>query len=145
MHFRLFVTMNKENAETSEEARNYVTRELENNGFINQEGRFNSGWADWFVVGGRWSGELQGLNNKFHEVVKKTKDIETTPYGITSDVIKKKAKELQKLWVLIGGKNDNIYARNSYDHEGAEDDAMIVDKRLYNKFLKEHEGLIMIV
>ena len=57
MHYRFLVTFNKDEAETSEDARSYVTDYLHEHGFAG-EGRWGGGLADWFVIGGRWSGEL---------------------------------------------------------------------------------------
>ena len=37
---------------------NIVADTLTEEGFANQDGRWNYGPADWFLVGGRWSGEL---------------------------------------------------------------------------------------
>ena len=58
MHYRVLVTFEKEAAKTSQEAREYAFWTLmEDTSFIGG-GRFGSAWCDWFVIGGRWSGEL---------------------------------------------------------------------------------------
>src|SRR5882724_10014943 len=56
MHVRFLVTFNTGDAATSEEAREHVFNTLLAEGFANQVGRWNAGLADWFVIGGRWSG-----------------------------------------------------------------------------------------
>jgi hypothetical protein len=68
MHFRFLVTVNRdrvqptlfytqEHVDTSAEARRYVYGYLLTHGFA-EAGRWSRGLADWFVIGGRWSGEL---------------------------------------------------------------------------------------
>ena len=57
MHFRFLATCDRDTAETSEEARAYVLDTLLEEGFVG-EGRWGGGLCDWFVIGGRWSGEL---------------------------------------------------------------------------------------
>jgi len=98
MHQRLLVTFNKENAENSEEARSHAFTELEwDSSFVdgsNSPNRFGSAICDWFVIGGRWTGDLVG--NK------------------------------------LGLEDMAIY--------GNEEDAQIVTKEIYEKFLKEYEG-----
>jgi hypothetical protein len=57
MHTRMLVTMPLSEVDTSREARQYVETWLVDEGFCGN-GRFESGYADWFVIGGRWSGSL---------------------------------------------------------------------------------------
>lgn len=57
MHTRMLVTMPLSEADTSLEARKYVQDWLGEEGFCGN-GRFGCGYADWFVIGGRWSGCL---------------------------------------------------------------------------------------
>jgi hypothetical protein len=56
----MYVLVPKDRAETSEEARNFVVDWLTDNGFT-AEGHFVNGIADYFVIGGRWSGKLLTL------------------------------------------------------------------------------------
>ena len=58
MHFRFFVTFEKGAAKTSHEAREYVLYTLHEECFSYSDGRWGGGMCDWFVIGGRWSGEL---------------------------------------------------------------------------------------
>ena len=61
MHYRMLVLTDKKNADTSAGAREYVYDTLEqDDSFLMEGGRFGSGVADWFVIGGRWSGALSG-------------------------------------------------------------------------------------
>ena len=61
MHYRLFVTLDAKGHKilNSEDARNKVYGMLHNDdSFCGEGGRFGSPVCDWFVIGGRWSGEL---------------------------------------------------------------------------------------
>ena len=65
MHYLLFVTTDKENAETSQDARSHVYNWLYEQDYVGEGTRFNSCYADWLVIGGRWSGHItQELLNK---------------------------------------------------------------------------------
>lgn len=65
MHYRYLLLFNKEHAETSEEARNFAWDTLHEEGFVGGgEDRFSCSPSDWFVIGGRWSGELSGVGEK---------------------------------------------------------------------------------
>jgi hypothetical protein len=57
MHTLVFVTVNADRNASSEQVRSQVFLELDVEGFVHP-GRFSGGWGDWFVLGGRWSGEL---------------------------------------------------------------------------------------
>src|SRR5947207_13443557 len=59
MHYRMLVTVDKEGIETSAQARLHVNQELlQDTSFCGEGGHFSAPLADWFVIGGRWSGEL---------------------------------------------------------------------------------------
>jgi len=138
MHYRSFMTFNKEKANNSEEARFYVRNFLEEEGFCS-DGFFSSSIADWFVIGGRWSGKLQDIKifDEVMKMLKKKKD----EHIYTSDLDDEKTKKkIQKIWESKGGKGESSYTRNQYNTDGYEDDAMIVTKKLYDKFLKDYEG-----
>ena len=64
MHIRLLVTFDKHHAKTSQQARDYVIDYLHTEHFCCGEGRWARGVADWFVIGGRWSGELSGIHGR---------------------------------------------------------------------------------
>lgn len=138
MHFRTFITFDKSKAENSEIAREYVKTFLIEENFCNQ-GFFSNSPADWFVIGGRWSGELQDIDiyKKVMKMLKKKKDEHLYQKDLDSEENK---KEIQKIWEKEGGKGINPLIRDNYNDNGYEDDAMVVTKTLYNKFLKELKG-----
>lgn len=154
MHALLFVTTNKDRAENSEEARSYVYEELINdNSFCGEGGRFSCPIADWFVIGGRWSGKLSRLtwaNEVTEQIAKMEKEEKIQIWGVyySSDEDKERQSKLRErveelykeATPQIYKDKGLIYDRNTYDHYGYEDDAMIVTEELYEKILKEHEG-----
>lgn len=157
MHTLYFVKLRKE-IETAEEAIREATAELDNNNFTSDNfGYFGSSKADWYVVGGRWSGELSRLsvskekleeaNNALKEYLNADKDLE------------KKFKQQPDWldWLYINSHQlpderkaqiiedmDNIYKkivgfpyfRDTYHQNGYFDDAMRLTPELIKK-LKE--------
>ena len=154
MHYRLIVTVGIEYAKTSKIARDYVNNQLsDDSSFCGEGGRFSSPIADWFVIGGRWSGDLsdktwaKGVVKKI-TALEKDKDIRVAGvhYG---DV--KKTKKQSKVRDMVEAmykaatpkkyKNKVLcWDRDTYNHTGYEDDAMIVNEELYEAFLKDWEG-----
>lgn len=63
MHFPYIVVLNKDDYANSQDARESAESLLTENGFCG-DGYFNCGKADWFVVGGRWSGYLKDWEQK---------------------------------------------------------------------------------
>ncbi len=155
MHSLLLVTCNKENAETSQEARDYVDDVLTNdNSFVGEGGHFGSPVADWFVIGGRWSGELsrqtwaEGVTKFIGELEKKEKIglwRYSYPDGKYAEKQKRLIKEVEELYQksLPAEYRDKglVYARDTYGNYGYEDDAAIVTPELYDLFLKPYEGV----
>ena len=141
MHYKAIITFNKENAENSEEARTYAHQFLIDEGFCAESGRFNCPIGDWFVIGGRWSGCLSELDveGDLYEEVRKMLKIKKDDFLSTDDVEKNK-KKIQELWLKMGGKGLNPLGRNAYSDYGYDDDSAIVDKKIYDKLLKEHKG-----
>lgn len=138
MHFRMLVTIPKEEAKTSEEAREYTQNYLEENNFCS-EGRFAMAFSDWFVIGGRWSGELQEKTIDLpKELRKQYKELKESLF-ISQDFIDKNKKGIQKIWENLGGEGENYYTRDNYEHLGFEDDAKLLNKNLYKLYLKEYE------
>jgi hypothetical protein len=144
MHYRYFVLTNKSNAKTSAEARNYVENWLTDEGFCSQ-GRFGSGMADWFVIGGRWSGVLiSGLLDKekfklFEE------EFERQQLGWVNNKDRKEEEQRKKSDKLFMQyfpkfKGEVPYYRDTYTQSGSEDDAKIVTKKIWDALLKEYEG-----
>ncbi len=128
MHQLYFVQVTAEN---SKEAREIAERELDANNFAsNENGFFGSSKADWYVIGGRWSGALQeaSLGIDFYQEVKNTFSPKEE-CGFSAQEIEEKKDELQKLWESLGGKDVNPFNRDQY-HSDFEDDAMIIDEKL---------------
>jgi hypothetical protein len=144
MHNLMLVTINKDCAENSQEAREYVNAELMNdNSFVGDNGgRFGTNVCDYFSIGGRWTGELQMrlMDKDFYEEVEKELKKATGKEYITSEDRKKYMPAIQSLWKLMGGKGDNPYTNEDPDN-GNECDAMIVTKKIYEKILKNYEGM----
>ena len=156
-HQRLFLTFDKAEANTPEEALSHAQDLLENDsGFCNGDGsRFGGGVCDWFVIGGRWSGELNKAymdRKKYHRDIHKiihpdciekgdnffNKKKNYACWGFSEDELKKQDLILQAKWEAYGGKGKAEYLRGGYEHQP--DDAMIVDEKIYDEFLKKYEG-----
>jgi hypothetical protein len=108
MHFRFLVTCERDKAETSAEARDYVHETLLEEGFCGA-GRWGGGISDWFVIGGRWSGELsfatwaKDLLERIH-VEEAANDVQVRGchYGVRMEEKRAQqeelAKKFQQLW-----------------------------------------------
>jgi hypothetical protein len=60
MHASLYVAFPKSEAEDAVAAENFADNFLCENGFCSDDShQFSSGYADWYVVGGRWSGDVK--------------------------------------------------------------------------------------
>jgi len=137
MHSLYFVLLEKGDAKNSQEARQKARQTLDENSFSNDNnGYFGSSKADWYVIGGRWSGELSKLLMKkdfYHEVCKlyPNKDKESKWVEYDSEAVRENAKAVQELWEKLGGRGQNIFTRdNQYDVGGADDDAMQITTEL---------------
>lgn len=84
------------------------------------EGYQNEIW-DWFVIGGRWSGTLNTLNNQFMVEADKILRKDDKDYVTTKDVEDNK-QVLQDLWASMGGTGHNPYSRDAYNQDGNTDD-----------------------
>jgi hypothetical protein len=150
MHVRFLVTFDKDRAATSQAARQYVFTALHDEGFC-AAGRWSTGMADWFVIGGRWSGELSRLS--WARALAAQMDGREQEHGIQvwgahySDTGKQHlqrelAERFQEMWDTV---SPNAYKgipiqRDTYQKDGYEDDAMPLTQELYDALLKEHEG-----
>ena len=150
MHFRFLVTCEFAAAKTSEEARAYVRQALREEGFCSQ-GRWGAGMADWFMIGGRWSGELsrhswaRGITA---EIEAAELEHNAHVWGASyADAEKERiqqelAARFQTLWDTHA---PNAYKgmpfnRDVYKEHGYEDDAMLLTRELYGALLKDYEG-----
>lgn len=152
MHYRFFVTFNTEHAATSQEARDYAAQYLNNNGFIyDEDTRWSGGFADWFVIGGRWSGELsrhswaQAITGAMHSI-EQEKDVQVwgAYYGEThkQQLQQALAKQFQEIWDTNAPEayKGIPIQRNTYKEDGYEDDAMLLTQELYDELLKAYEA-----
>jgi hypothetical protein len=136
--------MNWENAESARGAIDKAQSILEENNFAGNDGYWGGGKCDWFVIGGRRSGEFSGLSfqGDFHDEVLRllrSKEPNGEERSFVADAdCKKYADEIQKLWLNRGGKNINPYARDNYDFEGCEDDAVILTAELVETLKKKY-------
>jgi hypothetical protein len=150
MHFRFLVTCSRDEAQTSAEARAHIFNILHEEGFCSQ-GRWGGGMADWFVIGGRWSGELS-RHSWAREFTGQIAQMEKqhgvqvwgTFYGDPEKerVQKELATRIQQLWdAQAPDEYKGIpYQRDTYQENGYEDDAMLLTRELYDALLKEYEG-----
>ena len=152
MHIRFLVTFNKETANNSKEARNHVIEQLHDEHFCCGEARWARGIADWFVVGGRWSGELS--RNSWAKDITEQMTVEETKQGVQvwgtsydGDSAKKATQtelsgRFQDMWDKAAPKEYKSlkYIRDTYNIYGYEDDAMILTQELYDNLLKAYEG-----
>ncbi len=147
MHARMLVTFTKEKARTSQGARKYAYTVLsQDDSFVGDGGRFGSPLADWFVIGGRWSGELTRMRLD-QEKLKQLDAAFEQQHGwwlggkeqVTEDIRREqyRALFLQYFPDFVG----EVPAwRDAYSHLGDSDDAAVVDEKLYDTALKEYEG-----
>ena len=142
MHSLYFVAIKKNKEKfDSAELKSRTQSLLESNGFASEGGFWSCAKADWFVIGGRWSGTLQSLklgkfDSEVRKLLKKNKKDKTISFFTDAD-IKENAPAIQKLWEKLGGKGINSWERDQYNHEGYDDDAMLLDKKLYEAFKKK--------
>jgi hypothetical protein len=157
VHSRLLVTCDKDHAETSYEAREYVDDALVNDSsFVGEEGHFGAPVADWFVIGGNWSGELSRATwgkdvYKRIAALEKQEGIQLQLWRVfyaTGEEAEKQqrlATEVEALYKqsLPAEYKDTglMYLRDPYSSYGYEDDAMLVTPELYDQFLQPYEGV----
>lgn len=156
MHSAYLVIIDKEIAKTSKEARQAAQNTLNQHNFANQEGYWANGKADWFVIGGRWSGELSKLDKpiKYRKVKEEAQKL-IIEDSKTNKELQESMKIIQNLDVDTLMNNEKIgskdlrkkltklfknelgmpFERSSYNDLGEEDDAKIITPIL-RKMLK---------
>lgn len=142
MHHFMLVTVSLSNGTSSEDARRFAHEQLiQDDSFCGEGGRFSGPLADWFVLGGRWSGILREklLGQPYQDALKLEFPDLTNGYFPSSSLEVHKAG-LDQLWHRFGGAGSSPLTRSGYDPFGADDDAMIVDPLLYDHYLKPHAG-----
>jgi hypothetical protein len=133
MHYVYFVKLNKDDANDARGAIERVESMLESNGFVLNEGYWGGGKCDWFVVGGRWSGVLSGLgikgdfDDEARKLVQASEPGEKGHDFLSDQMAEKYADQIQRLWLKMGGKNENPYARDTYKTDGYDDDAVVLN------------------
>ena len=150
MHYRFLVTFAAEDAPDSAVARGHVSACLEEEGFCGT-GRWGGGLADWFVIGGRWSGELSRASwakaiTAEMDALEKEHAVQVWGafYGSTEKtrIQQELAARFQRLWDAHA---PDAYKgipiqRDTYKQDGYADDAMVLTQELYDALLKEYEG-----
>lgn len=144
MHHLYYAIVSKDEAKNSEEARLEAQSTLDANNFSGEGGYFGGSKADWYVVGGRWSGHLQEIRlgkvgKDFYKAVKET-ICEGREYISHTEVDSNKEK-LQKIWEDMGGEGINPYGRSSYNNEGYPDDAEIITEELLSILKEKDRGV----
>ena len=142
MHTLMLVTLTLPASGTSEEACNSAYSRLSEDGsFCGEGGRFGCPLADWFVIGCWWSGILREaiLGQPYNNALEQEFPEFTKGYFPSSLIDQRKAS-LDQLWQSFGGTGKHPLVRSGYDHYGADDDAMPVDRFLYDRFLKSYAG-----
>ena len=142
MHHLMLVTLSLPDGGASAEARDAAFDLLsEDDSFCGKGGRFGCPLADWFVLGGRWSGMLREtiLGQHYRDALEQEFPEFTKGYFLSS-LLEQRKTELNQLWQRCGGTGNHPLSRSGYDHYGAPDDAMLVDQFLYDRFLKPHAG-----
>lgn len=142
IHKKLLVTLSQDRADTAQHAKDYAYSYLTEEGFVGHDERFGGGYADWFVIGGRWSGCLlseDALEEHDASVRKMVGADEKNPY-LTTQQIEDNKEEIQALWEAQGNDGVSPLLRSTYRDDGYEDDAMIVDERIYQEHLEEFVG-----
>jgi len=140
MHYRFLVTIPKEKAKDSFESRSYVNSWLEENGFTSG-GRFGRGMADWYAIGGRWSGELTSVCLDKEKMKKVEEELGDHWFegGKEHWTREKRLKQYEEVFRKYFPNFKGIIPawRDQYLQEGYEDDAKIIDEDLWNNLMKE--------
>ena len=146
MHYRMFAVTGEKSIRNSRMAREYVYNVLSNDhSFCGEGGRFHSPMADWFVIGGRWSGYLtkelelnkDDLKEFYNEC--EEKKLFWTSRENTEEMQRAKVHEVFRKYFPDFTGEIPVY-RDAYKELGSEDDAMIITPEIYDKCLKTYEG-----
>jgi hypothetical protein len=152
MHYLYFVRVQKNEAENSADACERAQQILENEGFAGEGGFFGSSKADWFVIGGRWSGELSKFDPKVVKAQKYIKKTWPTAWEATNNfysslkdkLADKKSDEAQAEAYHLKETGLPFY-RDSYIHTGYNDDAVVITAELIKALKKEYKDTSEIV
>jgi len=142
MHYLLLVTLSTWPDANSDAVRDQVHDALSrDDSFCGEGGRFGSPLCDWFVLGGRWSGHLSQarLGTPYREALQAACPRLGKDFYSTADLEHDREK-LNEVWKSFGGYGDHPMLRDSYRHFGFADDAMLVDRMLYDALLAGYAG-----
>jgi hypothetical protein len=142
MHYLMLITFTMLPGETSPHARDRAFGLLmEDDSFCGEGGRFGSPLCDWFVIGGRWSGFLRErlIGETYREALIQRFPKLAGGYYNEADA-KAHAPALDALWREYGGSGPSPFNRSGYEQLGYDDDAMPVDRALYDRLLFEYSG-----
>ena len=142
MHNLMLITLTMSTEATSLDVRSHAQSELLNDdSFCGEGGRFGSPLCDWFVIGGRWSGLLkETLLGDPYQAAFAARFPELAGGAFQSSLVDKHRAALNDLWHSFGGVGDSPVTRSGYDDLGCEDDAMLLDQSLYDRFLATYAG-----
>jgi hypothetical protein len=141
----MLVTFAAAKATTSGKARAYASAYLRENGFAD-EGRWSRGLADWYVIGGRWSGALTRAVLDQEKLQRVDAEFERRfgwwiggKGGVTEESRRAEYESLfRPEFPDFAGTLPTW--RDSYAELGYEDDASIVTEALYGRVLAEFAG-----
>jgi hypothetical protein len=141
MHHLMLVTLSLDSGASAEARDSAYDQLMNDDSFVGEGGRFGCPLADWFVLGGRWSGMLREaiLGQPYRDALAKEFP-EFSEGNFTSGLVDERKDGLEHLWQRFGGTGMHPLLRSGYDHFGADDDAMAVDRFLYDRFLKPYAG-----
>ena len=151
MHYRMLATFKSSAAKNSKQARRYVAQTLHEQGFVCAYDHWGSSMADWYVIGGRWSGELSRhtwakLLTEQMDALEQQHDVQVwgSFYGDEDKqrVQRELATRFQQMWDAAAPRafRGIPIQRDTYKTYGYEDDAMLLTQELYDTLLHEYAG-----
>lgn len=142
MHHLLLVTLALTKGDTSLEARMSARSKLmDDDSFCGEGGRFGCPLCDWFVIGGRWSGFLQRqLLGQGYEDAFNTEFPDFAAEYIPDSLISQHRASLDQFWRRSGGRDRHPLTRTGYEELGYDDDAMLINRTLYDRLLTQYAG-----
>lgn len=142
MHYMMLVTLALAPQTSSEVVRQEVyNRLIGYTSFCDDGGLFGSPLADWFVIGGRWSGILaETVIGGAHKTALISRFPEMAKEFWPKSLIGQHRTELDALWTEHGGSGLSPYTRSSYEELGFTDDAMLLTQQLYDSLVSQHQG-----
>jgi len=139
MHSRFIVLVDKNENGNSLAVRQRVESELIDQGFAGEGSLFVCHPADWFVIGGRWSGELTRARldqEKLKAFWEESEKHELGFIGKDKPEEEQKAKTVELFKQFFPDfQGEPPVWRDSYVFLGFEDDAQVLDEPLFN-FIK---------